>query len=342
MTVTVPVQMITLDQLIQKPENIMDTSIAPDLNDTVLYRSGAAARLSGVPVETLRVWERRYAIVRPQVSPSGRKLYSAENIQRLRLIKQLVAMGNSIGSVASLPMQTLQQMLADSAPLVMAPRAQVPGHRALRVALVGEAQASGRGRGLNVVAVCEDITQAAIALQGISVDAVIIEMSSLMQAEPKRITAIRDAAAAPVAIVLYRYGPAPVMRHLREAGHVVAHAALDAVEFDELCRSAMVAPERPVGDEPPAPRFDTAALSALSATRNSIYCECPRHLAELVRAVQGFERYSAECAVRSPVDAALHGRLQHSAGRARALLEDALVELALAEGLPLPQAAKAA
>ncbi|MDP3715144.1 MAG: MerR family transcriptional regulator, partial [Burkholderiales bacterium] len=73
-----------------------------------------------------------------------------------------------------------------------------------------------------------------------------------------------------------------------------------------------------------------------------VFCECPRHLAELVRAVQGFERYSTECAIRSPADAALHGRLQRSAGRARALLEEALVELALAEGLPLPQAAKAA
>lgn len=321
----------------------MQTTIATDLNDAVLYRSGAAARLSGVPVETQRVWERRYAIVRPQVSPSGRKLYSADNIQRLRLIKQLVSMGNPIGSVASLPMQTLQQMLADSAPLVMAPRPQISGHRALRVALVGEAQASGRGRGLNVVAVCEDITQAAVALQGIRAEAVIIEMSSLMQAEPKRITAIRDAVAAPVAIVLYRYGPAPVMRHLREAGHVVAHAALDAVEFDELCRSAMTAPGNTTPDEePPAPRFDTAALSALSGARNSVYCECPRHLAELVRAVQGFERYSAECANRSPADAALHAGLRRSAGRARALLEEALVELALAEGLPLSQPQPAA
>jgi len=321
----------------------MHSALAPDLNDTVLYRSGAAARLSGVPVETLRVWERRYAIVRPQVSASGRKLYSAENIQRLRLIKQLVSMGNPIGSVASLPMSVLEQMLSDSAPLVMAPRTPMSGHRALRVALVGEAQASGRGRGLNVVAVCEDITQAAVALQGIRAEAVIIEMPSLMQAEPKRITAIREAAAAPVAIVLYRYGPAAVMRHLREAGHVVAHAALDAVEFDALCRSAMSLPGSTMPDEePPAPRFDAAALSALSGARNNVYCECPRHLSELVRAVQGFERYSADCANRGAADAELHAGLRRSAGRARALLEEALVELALAEGLPLPQVAKAA
>ena len=28
-----------------------------------IYRSGMAARLAGIPVETLRVWERRYAVV---------------------------------------------------------------------------------------------------------------------------------------------------------------------------------------------------------------------------------------------------------------------------------------
>jgi MerR family transcriptional regulator, light-induced transcriptional regulator len=105
----------------------------------------------------------------------------------------------------------------------------------------------------------------------------------------------------------------------------------------------MTAPGNPAPDaEPPAPRFDAAALSALSGTRNSIYCECPRHLAELVRAVQGFERYSAECANRNPADAVLHAGLRRSAGRARALLEEALVELALAEGLPLGQPQPAA
>ena len=49
--------------------------------------------------------------------------------------------------------------------------------------------------------------------------------------------------------------------------------------------------------------------------------------------VGSFERYSAQCALRSPEDAELHARLQRSAGQARALLEDALERLALAEGI---------
>jgi hypothetical protein len=80
----------------------------------VHYRSGAAARLAGIPVETLRVWERRYGVVSPPLSPGGRRLYSTENIHRLRLIKQLLARGNAIGVVASLSTTDLQQMLAVS------------------------------------------------------------------------------------------------------------------------------------------------------------------------------------------------------------------------------------
>ena len=64
------------------------------------YRSGAAARLSGVPVETLRVWERRYGVTNPVRSDQGQRQYSFEDVRRLGLIKQLVDAGNAIGAVA--------------------------------------------------------------------------------------------------------------------------------------------------------------------------------------------------------------------------------------------------
>jgi hypothetical protein len=56
----------------------------------------------------------------------------------------------------------------------------------------------------------------------------------------------------------------------------------------------------------------------------------------LVLSLGAFERYSAECANRGPNDALLHRDLQYTAGHARAMLEVALIRLALAEGLPLP------
>jgi hypothetical protein len=51
-----------------------------------------------------------------------------------------------------------------------------------------------------------------------------------------------------------------------------------------------------------------------------------------------FERYSLQCASRNSADAALHQELNHSAGMARAIMEQALERLALAEGLPLSSA----
>ncbi|WP_204311553.1 MerR family transcriptional regulator, partial [Stenotrophomonas maltophilia] len=39
--------------------------------DRIMYRTGAAARLAGLPVETLRVWERRYSLSDAQRSERG-------------------------------------------------------------------------------------------------------------------------------------------------------------------------------------------------------------------------------------------------------------------------------
>jgi len=70
--------------------------------ERIMYRTGAAARLAGLPVETLRVWERRYSLSDAERSERGQRLYSAEQVARLGLLKQLVDQGHSIGVLAGL------------------------------------------------------------------------------------------------------------------------------------------------------------------------------------------------------------------------------------------------
>ena len=82
-----------------------------NLNEGV-YRSGIAARLSGVPVDTLRIWERRYSVIGPRLSAGRQRLYSTADIRRLTLIKQLVDMGHPIGTIASLGLEALSSMQA--------------------------------------------------------------------------------------------------------------------------------------------------------------------------------------------------------------------------------------
>jgi hypothetical protein len=125
---------------------------------------------------------------------------------------------------------------------------------------------------------------------------------------------------------------------LRARGHVVVRAPLDLSEIATLAAIAPIESAlRPLA-RAPAPRFDEASLAALGATSPSMYCECPRHVVELLRSVTAFENYSAECINRSPADAEMHRYLERVAGTARTLFEEALERVARAEGLPLPPA----
>lgn len=74
------------------------------------YRSGAVARMLRMPVATLRVWERRYQVSQPQLSPSGQRLYSTAHVQRLAQLKQLTDLGHAIGSLARLDAAELRQV----------------------------------------------------------------------------------------------------------------------------------------------------------------------------------------------------------------------------------------
>ncbi|MFT5645309.1 MAG: DNA-binding transcriptional MerR regulator [Janthinobacterium sp.] len=313
------------------------------------YRSGAAARLAGVPVETLRVWERRHQVTTPQRSSHGQRLYSQAEIRRLSMIKQLVDLGNQIGAIASLPDAQLITMLgiARAAPASTSPA------RPLRLALVGQALAlrmqhdDPQRLAIDIVASCPHLPHAAAALRGKVVDVLVLELSEMTPATLQLISGIKQAVGAAGVVILYRFGSSDTIRQLRECGHVVAHAPSDAVEIALLCRSALpgparfcIAPDAP-GAALPARRFDDQALAQLALASSNIRCECSRQLAEILLTMSSFERYSAECASSNEADAALHHDLQHSAARARALLEQTMERLAHFEGLPLPAAPSA-
>ena len=75
------------------------------------YRIGAVAHETGIPVETLRIWERRYRVVTPERSPRGGRLYTDVHVARLRRIRQLVDRGHAIGQVAGLDETQIQALL---------------------------------------------------------------------------------------------------------------------------------------------------------------------------------------------------------------------------------------
>ena len=310
------------------------------------YRSGVAARLAGIPVETLRVWERRYRVVGPRLSPRGQRLYGTSDIQRLSMIKQLVDAGHSIGTLAELPTDVLIAMQSHGAAFPSGPNRSDAAEPAVRVVLVGplistrrfeESLADGA---LTVVGRCVSVNEAGRTLSAVRADVAVIEVPTLDDDAIGIVNSVKTACGAARAIVLYRFAPSAMIRQLRSSGHDVARAPADATAIDSLIRSRLHAQSRPaapavLGGDPPPPRFNEHALSALAAASTTVYCECPRHLVELVSSLGSFERYSAYCANRGEEDAALHQDLHRTTGHARAMIEAALLRVAIAEGLPV-------
>lgn len=65
------------------------------------YPMRTVAALTGVKPVTLRAWERRYGLIRPHRTPSGHRVYSAADIERIRRILALLDRGMSIGQVGA-------------------------------------------------------------------------------------------------------------------------------------------------------------------------------------------------------------------------------------------------
>lgn len=78
---------------------------------TLMISIGALSRACGVPIETLRTWERRYGFPHPERKPSGHRLYAMDGVSRLRRIAEAVAGGHRIGDVIHASEEQLDQLI---------------------------------------------------------------------------------------------------------------------------------------------------------------------------------------------------------------------------------------
>jgi DNA-binding transcriptional MerR regulator/methylmalonyl-CoA mutase cobalamin-binding subunit len=85
----------------------------------VRYPIRAVSRLTGISLDTLRAWERRYKVVTPERTERGR-LYSDGEIQRLMLLRDAVRRGHAIGQVAPLSDADLRELGQSTANVIKA------------------------------------------------------------------------------------------------------------------------------------------------------------------------------------------------------------------------------
>jgi len=76
-----------------------------------MYSIKAVSQATGLTVETLRAWERRYRAVVPRRDDRGRRVYGPDDVLRLRSLREATERGHPIGRLAKLDAATLGQLL---------------------------------------------------------------------------------------------------------------------------------------------------------------------------------------------------------------------------------------
>jgi MerR family transcriptional regulator, light-induced transcriptional regulator len=99
--------------------------------DAGYLRIGELSRRAGVAPALLRAWERRYGLLSPSRSAGGFRLYSDDDVRRIRSMRALLAEGYSAAEAARLAAE------APAAPEAGASSALDDGRRALERALDG-------------------------------------------------------------------------------------------------------------------------------------------------------------------------------------------------------------
>ena len=82
-------------------------------NGTTGHPIRVVAQRTGLTPATLRAWERRYDVVVPTRSEGGHRLYSDEDVRRLRALVRAVEGGRSIGQVAGLATEEVERLILE-------------------------------------------------------------------------------------------------------------------------------------------------------------------------------------------------------------------------------------
>ncbi len=307
------------------------------------YSIGVVARRTHMHPETLRVWERRYELIVPSRTETGRRLYSEVDILKVSLVKQLTELGHAVSSIAKLPIDRLRELLNASGSVTVAPKPAPRFKR--RVMFLDDSMRLRLGRDLlrfEDIEIVDRASENQPAPAEKQADVVVFDIVTINDKSLDQVRRALLATGGINALVVYKFATRTSIEQLERAGIICLKGLVTASEIHRACRafpnaseatSSMSIQPAPVVNKPR--RFDNAQLARVATLSGTIACECPNHLAELIINLAAFEQYSSECANRNLEDAQLHAQLNQSAGAARGILEDSLARLIEIEGIQI-------
>jgi DNA-binding transcriptional MerR regulator len=319
------------------------------------YRIGAVAKLSGVPVTTLRVWEIRYGAFAPNKSGGKHRLYSQADALKAGQLKQLSDAGHGISTIANLDAVSLLRLLAQQQPSSPASLLPVNSSHKVAMAVVGNSISSRitapkftlqfLTHSIQVTDVFEDLAEASLAVLNDQPKILLVKVNTLNDSVRAQVQSLVERHSIFQTIVVYNFGQEVVVESLKMMGMLVRREPLSDYELSDLISSVLlVDTAHSIGAAGPsglipARKYSDETLTRVAGISTNILCECPRHVAELIAQLASFEQYSQECLNNSTEDAHLHAYLRSISGSARALFERALEMVAEHEGISLTDSA---
>ncbi|MFK7915652.1 MAG: helix-turn-helix domain-containing protein [Pseudomonadales bacterium] len=313
-----------------------------------LYRIGTVAKLTGITVERLRAWERRFSLA-PASKVGKTRFYSSEQVHWLQSVKALLDQGQPISSLIDLSQQQLDERITP------APEPQPGSHSAsttpAEIALIGtnlllleqryqrDARVLVKTRTASIDTFLERYGDLEAPDHG---DVIVVLVPTLTLTPLEQ---LQDISPSSHILVLYEFALPAHLESARERGFDVQRWPLSWRDIES--RAARGAGKGLIEQAGTQRRYSDEELIAIAGTSTDPN-ECPRHLSELITRLNAFCDYTealTEDAAQfaSAVDRldagpampakALYQRLHSATAQARATLEAALSAAAEAEGI---------
>lgn len=324
------------------------TNLEPNTADTAsnMFKIGAVSRITNIPVDTLRIWERRYSVVVPFRSENSDRLYTTEDINRLTLLKMLVDRGHSIGSVAKLENKKLIERLEIHDQNKINKDDEVKSTEAVSVVVIGDVlplqiqHSQTINANFSFAGIYQTATEFNEKHSDENIDILILEYPAIQEDHLRSIHELFESSGAKKLILIYGFTNSAAKKLLNKTDYTYLHApvTIDHLqsEISYLIKKGNLQKSNSndfnLSDKAPLRTYTNNQLINLSSASTTIKCECPQHLSSMILKLIQFEVYSAECVSRYKKDATLHELLGNMTGHARSIMEQALTKVLEAEG----------
>lgn len=294
------------------------------------FEIGAVSKITGISQHRLRIWERRYNVVNPRRSSSNRRYYSGLDVRKLLLIKSLLDAGNSIGSIANLSIEKLEEKIS-SDPFLSDFTGKKKYDFSINTAVFGFDIANkiekrrNSLRNLKIRLIETDFESFKEKLSDQSIDLLIIELETVDSSNVQEVYNLAGSSKANHVVLVYWFCESKILESVNKSRVTMLRSPVELGELEIICNNLYELNKEYETDSENAERiFKYSQLATIASCAPSIECECPHQLVTLIYSLLAFEKYSLECESRNLEDAKLHRFLYETTSKARSLIEKSL------------------